>query len=79
MKVNLTLTDEQANLLVCYIIQTTTHREECRKAWESIAQERNEDGTPKFKNAESNARYYADLEWKLNEIKRIIDNAPYTE
>ena len=26
MKVNFTLTDEQANLLVCYIIQTTTHR-----------------------------------------------------
>lgn len=69
------LTQEQVNTLVCYILMTTQHREKEREAWEELAKEMNEDGTPKFKNAKSNAEYYAKLEEKLTEIKIILDNA----
>lgn len=72
------LTQEQVNTLVCYILMTTQHREKEREAWEELAKEMNEDGTPKFKNAKSNAEYYAKLEEKLTEIKIILDNARWT-
>lgn len=73
------LTQEQVNTLVCYILTTTRHREKEREAWEELAKEMNEDGTPKFKHAESNAEYYAKLEEKLTEIKIILDNARWTK
>lgn len=69
------LTQEQVNTLVCYILMTTQHREKEKEAWEELAKEMNEDGTPKFKNAKSNAEYYTKLEEKLTEIKIILDNA----
>lgn len=69
------LTQEQVNTLVCYILMTTQHREREREAWEELSKEMNEDGTPKFKNAKSNAEYYADLEFKLEEIRNALDDA----
>lgn len=72
------LTQEQVNTLVCYILMTTQHREKEKEAWEELAKEMNEDGTLKFKNAESNAEYYTKLEEKLTEIKIILDNARWT-
>ncbi len=72
------LTQEQVNTLVCYILTTTRHREKEREAWEELSKEMNEDGTPKFKHAKSNAEYYADLEEKLTEIRNVLDNARWT-
>lgn len=69
------LTKEQVNTLVCYILMTTQHREKEREAWEELSKEMNEDGTPKFKNAKSNAEYYADLEFKLEEIRNVLNDA----
>lgn len=69
------LTKEQVNTLVCYILMTTQHRTGEREAWEKLAKEMNEDGTPKFKNAKSNAEYYTDLEFKLEEIRNVLDDA----
>lgn len=69
------LTKDQLNTIVCYILMTTQHRKSEREAWEKLAQEKNEDGTPAFKNAQSNAEYYAELETKLTTIKEILDNA----
>lgn len=69
------LTKEQVNTLVCYILMTTQHREKEREAWEELSKEMNEDGKPKFKNAKSNAEYYADLEFKLEEIRNVLDDA----
>lgn len=71
---NVELTREQRNTLACYILMTTQYRKGEREAWEKLAKEMNEDGTPTFKNAESNAKYYADLELRLEEIKNILDN-----
>lgn len=78
-------TNEQVNTLVYYILMTTQHREREREAWEELEREReaweelskemNEDGTPKFKNAKSNAEYYADLEFKLKEIRNVLNDA----
>ena len=72
---NVELTKEQANTLVCYILMTTQHRTGEREAWEKLAKEMNEDGIPKFKYAESNAKYYAKLEEELTEIRNVLDNA----
>lgn len=72
------LTKEQVNTLVCYILMTTQHREKEREAWEELSKEMNEDGTPKFKNAKSNAEYYADLEFKLEEIRNVLNDARWT-
>lgn len=66
------LTNEQVNTLVCYILMTTQHRKREREAWEELSKEMNEDETPKFKNAKSNAEYYADLEFKLEEIRNVL-------
>lgn len=75
----ITMTHEQANLLTCYILMTTQHRRGELEAWESLAKERNDDGTPKFPNAGKNAEFYRDLEGSLENIKRIIENAPWEE
>lgn len=71
---NVELTKEQVNTLVCYILATTQYRKGEKEAWEELAKEMNEDGTPKFKNAESNARYYTKLEEELTKIREILDN-----
>lgn len=68
-----TLTNDQWNTLVCYILSTTQHRKGEREAWESLAKETNEDGSPRFKNAAGNAEYYAELEVKLGEIIKEIE------
>jgi hypothetical protein len=69
------LTKEQVNTLTCYILMTTQHRTGEREAWEKLSKEMNEDGTPKFKNAKSNAEYYANLEFKLEEIRNVLNDA----
>lgn len=68
-----TLTDEQWNKLVCYLLMTTKHREGERDAWAQLAKELNEDGTPKFPNAAANAQYWTDTIAELEVIMHAID------
>lgn len=70
---SVTLTNEEWSLLTCYLLMTTNHRKDEREAWERLSTEMNEDGTPVFKNAASNAKFYADLEPKLEKIRNAID------
>lgn len=58
---SVTLTNDQWSCLVCYLLQSTKHREGKRDAWQELAQEKNADGTPKFKNAASNAAYWQEV------------------
>jgi hypothetical protein len=58
---SVTLTNDQWSRLVCYLHLTTKHREGERDAWQNLAQEKNADGTPKFKNASSNAAYWQEV------------------
>jgi hypothetical protein len=76
MKKTITLTQEQATNLVCYLLMTTNYRKGEREAWEKLAVETTEDGKPKFPNAVSNARFWADTEREIAEISQIIDAAP---
>lgn len=75
MTKTITLTHEQATTLTCYILMTTNYRKGEREAWESLAQEIKEDGSPEFPNAKSNAEFWVDMETTIEEIRKIIDNA----
>ena len=58
---SVTLTNDQWSRLVCYLHMSTKHREGERDAWQELAQEKNPDGTPVFKNAEKNAAYWQEV------------------
>ncbi len=75
MTKNITLTHEQANFLACYILITTNHRKEAADTWKKLAEEKNDDGTPKYKNAAGNASWWEESEERLTEIRKIIDDA----
>lgn len=69
-----TLTNEQWSLLTTYILMSTSYRKGEQEAWESLSKETEADGTPTFKNAASNAKFYAEFEGKLEEIRKAIDS-----
>lgn len=68
-----TLTNELCSMLQCYILMTTNHRKDEIKAWEELAQEKDENGAPKFKNAASNAQFWRDMEIQLQQIYTAAD------
>lgn len=68
-----TLTNELCSTLQCYILMTTKHREGELKAWEELAQETDENGAPKFKNATSNAQFWRDMEPQLQKILEALN------
>lgn len=74
----ITLSHDQATKLVCYLLLTTNYRKGEREAWETLAAEREEDGTPSYPKAQSNADYWAELDRDLEAIRKIINDAPLT-
>lgn len=70
-----TMTHEQWVTLTSYLLMTTNHRKGEREAWERLATETDENGKPSFPNAPSNAKFWADTERELEEIRTIIDRA----
>ena len=76
-KVAVELTNSQWNTLTCYILMTTQHRKGEREAWQQLATEKDENGQPKFKNAQSNAEYYESLEQTLADIQAAEAKAQY--
>lgn len=68
-----TLTNDQWSRLTTYLLMSTKHREGERDAWQSLAQEKNPDGTPKFKNAAKNAAYWQEVIDDLETIRVAID------
>jgi hypothetical protein len=76
---NITLTAEDANLLRVYILMTTNTRREEAEAWAKLAEERNEDGTPAFPNAQSNADWWERTCARIEDIGRAIDASPFIE
>lgn len=68
-----TLTNELCSTLQCYILMTTNYRKGELKAWEELAQETDENGAPKFKNAASNAQFWRDMEIQLQQIYTAAD------
>jgi hypothetical protein len=68
-----TLTNDQWSRLVCYLRMSTMYREGERDAWMDLAQEKNPDGTPKFKNAASNAAYWQEIIGDLDAMLPKLD------
>lgn len=67
------LTYEEISTISCYILMTTKYREGEAEAWEQLAAEKNQDGSPKFKNAKSNARFWREETEKLIAIKNKLE------
>lgn len=67
------LTNELCSTLQCYILMTTNYRKGEIEAWEKLAQETDENGAPKFKNAASNAQFWRDMEIQLQQIYTALD------
>lgn len=67
-----TLTAEQCSKLSIYILMTTKHRQGEAEAWEKLAEEKKEDGSPKFIHAADNARFWREFDAELREILRDI-------
>ena len=70
---SVTLTEDQWNTITLYILMTTNYRKGEREAWLKLIQERRADGSIKFPNAESTARFWEDMEKDLDLIRRKID------
>ena len=70
---SVTLTNDQWNRLVCYLHLTTNYREGERDNWQSLAQEKNADGTPVFKSAASNAAYWQEVIDSLDAMLPKLD------
>ena len=68
-----TLTRGEWSALTTYILMTTKYRKEEAQAWGKLSQEKNEDGTPKFKNAESNMQFWYETDHNLDRIRRRIE------
>ena len=67
------MTNEQWNRLTTYLIMTTQYREKEYKAWQELAEEKDENGNKMFQNAESNAEYWKGLIEDIEMITKIID------
>lgn len=68
-----TLTNAQWSHLTTYILMTTKYREGEREAWEKLSKETNEDGTPAFESAASNAEFWGKIIADLDTIRKTID------
>lgn len=79
MTKTVTMTHEQWTTLTCYILMTTQHRKGEKEAWEKLSKETDECGIPAYPNATGNARFWAEMEDKLDEICKIIDGAKLME
>lgn len=72
MSKTITLTEDQLTDLETYILMTTGYRKRERETWKELGEERSEDGKPRFPNAESNSRFWEEMDASLNEIAKII-------
>lgn len=69
----ITMTREQWATLTTYLLMSTKHREGEAKAWAELAEEKAEDGSPKYMNAAGNAEYWRELVTDIEEIRKKID------
>lgn len=68
------LSQDDRTRLDIFLLMTTKYRQEEMKAWEELSKEKNEDGTPVYKNAEGNARWWRELCDAIPRIKDAINN-----
>ena len=68
-----TLTNAEWNKLTVFVHLSTNYRKNELDSWTRLAKEKNEDGTPTFKNAEDNARFWKETIEEIDRIIAIID------
>lgn len=73
MSKTIALTVDQLIDLETYILMTTGYRKREIGTWEKLAEERKEDGQPRFPKAEDNVRFLKEMDARLTEIVAVID------
>lgn len=71
------LSQDERMKLDIFLLMTTRYREDEMKAWEELSKEKNEDGTPVYKNAEGNARWWREFCEAIPHIRDAIKNYEY--
>ena len=72
-KTSVTLTNGEWVTLLCYILASTRYRQGEQEACERLSAEKNEDGSPTFKDAADNAEFWKDTNATLERIKGAIE------
>ena len=70
---SISLTNSEWNDLAMYILMTAQYREEAIRMWLDMSVETNPDGTPKYRNAASNAKAWKKIAATVDKVRRVID------
>lgn len=73
--VTITMSHEDWNSLVCYLLRNTKSRQGEIDAWESLSHEQNEDGSLTFPNAKAMMEYEIETRDTIERIEKYISNA----
>lgn len=69
-----TLTNHQWTMLTSFLLMSTKYREGERDTWRRLSTKTNDDGTPAYKNAESNADFWEEMIQEIARIQTAIDD-----
>lgn len=70
---SVTLTNAEWTKIITYILMTTKSRQGEAEAWEKLATEKKDDGTPRYMNAAKNAEYWRELDATLEKIRQKLE------
>lgn len=76
-KITIELTEQQASDLSFYLFVSSGYRSGEQQACEELASELNDDGTPKFKNMAANAKFWKDINSKMEDVREIVNGAVF--
>ena len=77
--ITVTFTKEQAEKLKRYLDMQKQVRIREQNSWEESAKEKNPDGTPKYKHAEGNAKWWAETNAILDEVAEVLNGAIHSK
>ena len=68
-----TMPNELWSSLRVFLLMTTNFRKDEALSWGRLAQEKNEDGTPKYPKAEGNSEFWFDMQADMEKVLRRLD------
>ena len=68
-----TMPNELWSSLRVFLLMTTSYRKDEALSWGKLAQEKNEDGTPKYPKAEENSEFWFDMQADIEKVLRRLD------
>ena len=75
--VTIEMTRDEAQDLEVFLLMTTQYRLGEAQAWSKLAVEKEPDGTPTFQSAESNARFWTNMEATMKSVQDHIKKTLY--